>query len=410
MINRTLIFLIIAFVPLSVYPGSGNRWIRKAQRLHRRIITIDSHNDTPLRMMQKGFDITRRHDPVKERSKVDIPRMIDGGLDGAFFAVFLSQGRCDSGGYRRAFDRAGLIFDTLEKVVSGNSRLMGMAFTPDDARQLKQEGKRIIFIGIENGYPVGTDTSLIRYFFNRGARYITLCHTANNQLCTSSTDTAGHRGLTALGRAVVEKMNELGMMIDISHASDQAASEILDYSLSPVIASHSCARSLCDNPRNLNDSLLRKLALNGGVIQMCILSEYVRMSPLSKARDSARNELRKRFHNFDNLTEEQMREARREWNRIDEMFPLKLATVSDVADHIDHIVKIAGIGHVGIGTDFDGGGGLEGCFDVSEMTGITAELLRRGYRVRDLRMIWSGNLFRVMNANATIAQQIQSSK
>jgi membrane dipeptidase len=199
-------------------------------------------------------------------------------------------------------------------------------------------------------------------------------------------------------------MNDIGMMIDVSHASDSAFYDILALSGTPVIASHSCARALCDNKRNLDDAMLKALAKNGGVIQMCILSDYVKTPDPNPARDSARTALRVKYRNFDNLNDEEMKQARKEWYALEEDFPQKLATVSDVVDHIDHIVKVAGIDHVGIGTDFDGGGGVEGCYDVSQMKNITVELLRRGYTEKAIAKIWSGNLLRVMKAVETYAQ------
>ncbi len=191
-------------------------------------------------------------------------------------------------------------------------------------------------------------------------------------------------------------MNRLGMMVDVSHISDKSFYDVLKLSKAPVIASHSCARALCDNPRNLNDDMLRALAANDGVIQMCILSSYVKTPLPNPPRDSARKAVRAKYRGYSGLSDEEMHNARREWYKLDEDFPEKLATVQDVVDHIDHIVKVAGIRHVGIGTDFDGGGAVEGCEDVSEMGNITLELVRRGYSAKQIKMIWGGNLMRVM--------------
>jgi membrane dipeptidase len=201
-------------------------------------------------------------------------------------------------------------------------------------------------------------------------------------------------------------MNKTGMMVDVSHISDKSFYDVIALSKAPVIASHSCARALCDNPRNMNDDMLRALAKNGGVIQMCILSAYVKKQNPNPVRDSAFARLRKKYQNYENLSKAETEKANKEWDALDDLYPQPLATVSDVVDHIDHIVKIAGFDHVGIGTDFDGGGGVTGCFDVSQMKNITRELLKRGYTTRDIRKIWGGNLMRVMRKVSKIARKL----
>jgi membrane dipeptidase len=253
-----------------------------------------------------------------------------------------------------------------------------------------------VFIGIENGYPIGQDLSNIARFYAKGARYITLCHTKNNHICDSSTDTTEFNGLSDFGVEVVREMNRLGMMVDVSHISDSSFYDVLALSTVPVIASHSCARAMCDNPRNLNDDMLRKLAGNGGVIQLCILSDYVKTPDPNPARDSVFTAIREKYRNFTDLSEEEEKEARKDWHRADSLYPRVLASVSDAVDHIDHIVEVAGIDHVGIGTDFDGGGGLSDCTDVSQLGNITIELVKRGYTEEAIRKIWGGNIMRVM--------------
>ena len=380
---------------------------KKAAAIHKAVITIDSHTDTPMQMMQKGFDISVRHDARKEYSKIDFPRMKEGGLDGVFFAVFISQGPRTAEANEKVRQKAITLFDSIHAVVTRNHALAELAVSPADLVRLTKEGKRAAFIGIENGYAIGRDISLISTYYLRGARYITLCHTKNNDICDSSTDTTEHHGLSTFGYEVVQEMNHVGMMVDVSHISDKAVKDVLAFTKAPVIASHSCAKSICNNPRNLSDELLRAIAKNGGVVQMCILSDYVKTPAPDPARDSARAALRKKYHDFDGLTDDEMKTAHTDWNSMNDRFPQKLATVSDVADHIDHLVKTAGINHVGIGTDFDGGGGVEGCFDVSEMGNITLELVRRGYSESELRKIWGGNLMRVMKKTAKIAQEYQ---
>ena len=387
-------------------PGSLEK---KAAEIHRAVLTIDSHTDTPLQMSQNGFNMAVRHDARKDHSKIDFPRMKEGGLDGVFFGVFVSQGPRNPDAYEKVRLKAVMLFDTIDAVVGRNHDLAELAVTPSDAIRLKKCNKRAVFIGIENGYAIGKDLSLISTYYLRGGRYITLCHTKNNDICDSSTDSAEYKGLSPFGYEVVQEMNHVGMMVDVSHISDKALTDVLAFTKAPVIASHSCAKALCNNPRNLTDDLLRAIAKNGGVVQMCILSDYVKTPEPNPSRDSARSAARKKFHDFDGLSEADMKAARKEWYAINDQYPQKLATVSDVVDHIDHIVKVAGINHVGIGTDFDGGGGVDGCFDVSEMANITLELVKRGYSKNDIRKIWGGNLMRVMKKTDDVARKYKLS-
>ncbi len=408
MIKPTILLFCFIFFFFNLYAENSDskRLERKAKKIHNHILTLDSHNDTPLLMVRPGFDWSERHDPKTDRSRVDLVRMEEGGLDGAFFAVFVGQGPRTPEGNEAAKQKALLVMDTLLNAIHRNADKIGLALTPDDAYMLDSQGKRIAFIGVENGYPVGRDLGMIQRLYDKGARYITLVHTKNNDICDSSTDTLAYSGLSVFGNEVVAMMNRLGMMIDVSHASDSSFYDILQFTQSPILASHSCARALCDNPRNLNDDELRALAKNGGVIQMCILSDYVKTPAPNPERDSARAAVREKFRNFDDLSDEEMKQAHKEWYAIEDQFPRELATVSDVVDHIDHIVEVAGIDHVGIGTDFDGGGGVTGCYDVSEMGNITLELVKRGYSKKDIQKIWSGNLMRVMNENIKVAQLI----
>jgi membrane dipeptidase len=205
-----------------------------------------------------------------------------------------------------------------------------------------------------------------------------------------------HNGLSEFGEQVVKEMNRVGMMIDVSHISDSSFYQVLALTQVPVIASHSSARAVCDSPRNLNDDMLVKLARNGGVVQVCILSDYVKEPEPYPERDSAFQAVKDRYGNFNDLTPEEEKKAWQDWDRVDSHFPVQLATVSEAVDHIDHIVRVAGIDHVGIGTDFDGGGGLDDCRDVSQLGAITLELVRRGYSEREIRKIWGENLMRVM--------------
>jgi len=368
----------------------------KAKRIHEKVFTVDSHTDSPWYLLQGGFDMDEKHDFAKDGSRLDFPRMKEGGLDAVFFAAFVGQRERNEEGNRKAKERVNATIDSIHAHLAARTQSAGIALNPDEAYELEKEGKRIVFIGIENGYAIRNDIGNIEEFYRKGDRYITLCHTKNNDICDSSTDSTEYNGLSDFGIEVVREMNRTGMMIDVSHISDSSFYDVLAMTTVPVIASHSCARAICDSPRNLNDDMLLQLAKNGGVIQMCILSDYVKKPEPYPARDSAFQSVRDKYGDFNDLTPEQEKMAWKDWDDVDSLYPRKLATIAETVDHIDHIVKIAGIDHVGIGTDFDGGGGLADCEDVSQLGGITLELVKRGYTENEIRKIWGGNLMRVM--------------
>jgi len=368
---------------------------KKAARIHAAAYTVDSHTDTPLRLNRMGFDFGVRNDPRETRSKIDLPRMKEGGMDGIWFAVFIGQGERTPEGNMKAMEEALEITQEIYTTVDKYSDDLEVATKADDLARIAKKGKHAIYIGMENGYPIGTDPALLDTYYEKGIRYVTLVHTRNNDICDSSTDSLEHGGLSPLGEEVVARMNDLGMLIDLSHASDDSFYDVMEKSRSPVIASHSCARALCDNPRNLDDEMLLKLKENGGVIQMCILGAYVKTPAPNPQRDSARAAVREKHGNYYELDEAGREAFIVDWYAVDSNFPREMATVSDAVDHIDHMVELMGIDHVGIGTDFDGGGGLADCFDVSQMGNITLELVRRGYSAAEIKKIWGGNLTRV---------------
>lgn len=367
--------------------------IRQAEAIHRKILSVDTHCDTPIDMVRSGYDLGIRH----EDGCVDFPRMKEGGLDAEFFVVFSSQGPRDdsvsSVVHRKAIETLNIIHENIKK----NSEMAEIALTPEDALRIKKTGRISAFIAIENGYPIGSDITRIRQYYELGARYITLCHTKNNDICDSSTDSMGpeHNGLSAFGREVVKEMNRLGIVVDVSHASDNAFYDVLKVTTAPVIASHSSCRALCESPRNLSDDMLKALGENGGVIQICIVSEYLKTPDPNPELEEKLKELKSRYGEYDNLSEEQKKLMYSEFRQIKKKFE-KLATVKDVVDHIDHVVQVIGIDHVGIGTDFDGGGGVEGCKTASDIKNITIELLYRGYSRSEICKIWGGNIMRVL--------------
>jgi len=374
--------------------------IKQADKIHSSILTVDTHCDTPMNFSDPEFDLGVRH----EEGCVDFPRMFEGGLHAEFFAVFIGQGPRNDSSFNEVHQKTLSIFDAIHKNVKKNSSLAELAYTADDAYRIKKAGKLAAFIGIENGYPIGMDISRIKQYYDLGTRYITLAHSKNNDICDSSTDPRGmeHNGLSPLGRQVVTEMNRLGLMVDVSHISDKSFFDVLAVTSTPVIASHSSCRALCGSPRNLTDDMLLALKDNGGVIQICILSNYLRTPQPNPEMTTRLQELQDKYGDYNDLSDETKKLMRTEYRAIQKRYE-KLATVKDVVDHIDHVVQVIGIDYVGIGTDFDGGGGVEDCRTVAEMKNITIEMLRRGYSKAEITKIWGGNIMRVLRKVEAVA-------
>ncbi len=374
--------------------------IKKADKIHASILTVDTHCDTPMDFSDPDFDLGVRH----EEGCVDFPRMKEGGLHAEFFAVFIGQGPRNDSSFNKVHQKALSIFDAIHKNVEKNSAVAEMAYTADDAYRIKKAGKIAAFIGLENGYPIGNDLSRVKQYYDLGARYITLSHSKNNDICDSSTDPGGAEfdGLSPFGNEVVKEMNRIGMMVDISHVSDKSFYDVLKKTTAPVIASHSSCRALCGSPRNLTDDMLLALKENGGVIQICILGNYLKTPEPNPELDEKLKELRERFGDYNALPEDSKKVVRIEYREIQKKYE-KPATVKDIVDHIDHAVQVIGIDYVGIGTDFDGGGGVDGCRTAAEMKNITIELLRRGYSKSEITKIWSGNIMRVLRKVEEVA-------
>jgi len=375
------------------------------ESVHEDVLTVDTHVDTPFMLRRAGWDIGEYHSP--DVNRVDFPRKKEGGLDAIFFAVFIGQGPRTPEGNEKAGQQAFQLFDQIQKAVADHPEQAELAFTPADAYEIEKKGKRALYIGVENGYPIGKDITKIETFYDLGARYITLCHTRNNDICDSSTDTPEHNGLSEFGEKVVNEMNRLGIMIDVSHISDDSFYDVITITKAPVIASHSCARAICNSPRNLDDNMLKKLAENNGVIQVCMVPDYVKEMEPNPQRREAINKLREKYSNFSELSKEEREKARQEWNEIDKKYPPNLPTIDDFVDHIDHIVKVIGIDHVGIGSDFDGGGQLKGCQDVSDYDKITQELLERNYSKEEIEKIWGGNVMRIFRDVIAVSEKIK---
>lgn len=378
-----------------------------ADRIHEAALTLDTHGDLPNFMISRpNFDISKWNDPYVTGSRIDLPRMKAGGLDAMFFAVYLGQGPRTTAGYADAKTRALAQFDLVHNIAKQHPDLADIATTEEDALKLEKEGKRALFLGVENGWAIGKDLSLLQHYYDLGARYMTLTHTRNNDICDSSTDPAGyeHGGLTEFGKEVVAEMNRLGMVIDVSHISDASFFDCLKYSKAPIAATHSSARALFDHPRNLTDDMMKALAEKGGVVQMNMLGSYLKNQPA--ARVEAMAALREKYSNVRDLTDAQREARTAELAIINEKYPEEPATLQLVVDHIDHIVRLVGVDHVGIGPDLDGGGGVKGMYDVSEAGNITYELVKRGYSEEDIKKIWSGNFFRVMKEAEKVASSL----
>ncbi len=380
---------------------------QKARALHARMLTVDTHSDTAFSLLRTDWKIGDRHDPsVRGAGKIDLPRMKEGGLDAEFFAAFVGQGPLTPEAYVKAKDRALEAVEAVRKMTEEYPSLIGLAVDPEGARRLKKEGKLTAFIGMENGYPIGRDLALIEIFHKKGVRYITLCHSSDNDICDSSTDRRDpqDKGLSEFGRAVVAECNRLGMMVDISHASERSFFDVLAVTKAPIIASHSSARAVCDNPRNLTDEQLLALAKNGGVIQICFLSAYVKTPLVIPEREKALKELEAKYGNIRQIKDEALRtKAMAEREAVNQKYPEVRANVQDLVDHIDHVRKVVGVDTIGIGTDFDGGGGVVGCDDVSGMIHVTEELIRRGYTDREIEKVWGGNFFRVFDKDIALS-------
>ena len=313
----------------------------QAKKVHGRILSLDSHCDTPMKF------------GTNEERLVTLPRMKDGHLDASIMVAYLPQGERTDEAHMAATAKANRIITQIEEMVNANATEVGLAYNADDLYRLKNEGKKAIMLGIENGYAIGHDLSLIEQFRRRGVVYMTLCHNGDNDICDSARKSNNeHGGVSPFGADVIREMNRLGMMVDLSHASEKSFYDAMDISQVPIVCSHSSCRSLCDHPRNLTDEQMKRLANSGGVMQVTFYEGFLQTD--SKA------------------------------------------CIADAIEHINHAVNIMGIEHVGIGTDFDGDGGVPGLAHAGELINLTRALLRERYSESDLRLLWGENFLRVM--------------
>ena len=402
--------------PAPVQSGSSAQdpIIAKTRAIHSHVLTIDTHKDIP------DNYATAEADPKTMSSQVNLDKMKAGGYDMAFFAVYVGQGARTDSGDAVAKQRAMTKFNAIHRMAEQMyPNLIEIAYTPDDAVRIHNSGKLVAAIGIENGWVIGHDLSLIKKYYDLGARYMTLAHTSNNDICDSSTDPKGPEwhGLSPFGRQVVAEMNRVGMMVDVSHVSKECMMQATALSTSPVIGSHSSTTAVANVARNMDDEMLAAIKRNGGVVQMVALADYVKVQP--PERQAAANRVNEEFFGpapsggrgaggrgggrggrgaqLAALSPERRAEYDRRMADIEKRWPS--ANVVDFVNHIDHAVKVAGIEHVGISSDFDGGGGIEGWRDASETFNVTLELVKRGYSEEDIRKLWGGNTLRVMGEN-----------
>ena len=370
-IKAAILIAVITVIYLLKVKNDNNHLLEKAKTIHDNIITLDTHCDIDVKNFTDSINYSQNLN-----TQCNIPKMESGGLDVAWFVVYTGQGDLTDKGYEIAYNNAISKFEAIHNLVNSYApERIGLALTSADVKKIHSSGKKVAMIGIENGYPIGMDIKNVEKFYNMGARYMSLAHNGHSQLSDSNTgetdDVYLHNGLSELGVEVIKEMNRLGIMIDISHPSKEAIRQMISLSKAPVIASHSSARTLCDHSRNLDDDQLGWIKENGGVVQTVAFKSYLN-SEKSKA------------------------------NSVEKV------DVSDFVDHIDYLVNSMGINHVGISSDFDGGGGVEGWSDASETFNVTLELVKRDYTELEIEKLWSGNLLRVLDEVSLISNELQS--
>lgn len=401
--------------------------IEKAKGIHERVITLDTHDD-----INPSNFTTEKNYTQRLETQVNLPKMVEGGLDVAWFIVYVGQGDLTPEGFDKAYTQADEKFKAIHRLCEEIApEQIELALTSDDVRRIAAAGKKVAMIGVENGYPVGKDIARVKEFHDRGARYMSLAHNGHSQLSDSNTGERDsvwlHNGLSDLGREVIKEMNKWGIMVDLSHPSKAANMEMMRLSKAPVIASHSSARALNDVSRNLDDEQLMMLKENGGVVQAVAFKSYVNKAKndaysdsslviikevakadgfeildraaIMKMADSSRMQY---FTKYREYTDKAKARIEAEVNPV-----APPVDVADFVDHIDYLVKKIGLEHVGISSDFDGGGGVSGWNDASETFNVTLELVRRGYTEEQIANLWSGNLLRVLDRVQEVARQIQ---
>lgn len=372
--------------------------LARANALQQRLLTLDSHLDTPANFHREGFDIQQRH-AHNALSQVDYPRMVEGGLDGGFFAIYTDQGDRSAQAHQHDRDAGLLRLMEIREMLAAQPGSFQLALTAADAAKIKAAGKRVVYISMENASPLVDDPSLLSFYHLAGLRLLSTVHFANNEFADSATDPKGAewKGLSPAGKALVDEAVRLGIVIDQSHASDAVFDDLIERLPVPFVLSHSSAKAIYDHPRNLDDARLKRLAKAGGVIQVNAYGGYLIDTGKTPERKAAEDALMKQLGgDYDGLSIAQGVALKQGLETLDQRYPLRKATLDDFFAHFDHILGVVGPEHVGIGLDWDGGGGLADLGDVSELPKITAWLLRKGYSEKQIAGIWGGNLLRVM--------------
>ncbi len=388
----------------------------RARAIHDAVLTIDTHDDI-------GFDFaTPAVDPLNADRQVNLEKMRAGGLDAGFFIVYVGQTERTPANYHAAQEGAITKFEAIHRMAEVMyPDQIEIAYTADDVERINASGKLVAAIGIENGFVIGKDLALLTDYYGRGARYMTLAHNGHNDIADSAQprDPLGdvpeeHGGLSAFGEEVVAEMNRLGMMVDISHISKNAALDAIRVSRAPVIASHSSTAGVQPHARNLDDETLLALRDNGGVMQTVAFAGYVKVQPPERAQELADLRYSHGFvggpglDSLAGMASQDRFDYERGIDMLDLHFPP--ANVSDFVNHIDYAVRLIGIDHVGISSDFDGGGGIHGWADASEAPNVTLELVRRGYSEEDIAKLWSGNLLRVWREVERVAAEVSPAR
>ncbi len=389
--------LVNGAIALAVLPAHA-----RPSALHQRLICLDTHLDTPADLARPGWDVTARHTHDTDMTQVDVPRMADGGLDGGFWAIFTPQGPLDVAGMTAARDAAFLRAVQIREMVAAHPDIFELALVADDAARIADKGKIVVYQSIENAYPLGEDVSLLRGFYRLGVRMVGPVHFRNNQFGDSATDKKLWNGLSPKGRELAVLANDLGMVLDASHASDDVFDQMLEMSHAPIILSHSGCKSVFDHPRNIDDARIKKLAAAGGTIQINSYNAYLINVPPNPERDKARRALFDRLDGLDSMTPSQAAAAVRgvaaDVKALNAKYATPRATIDDFMAHVTHALNLVGPEHVGIGCDWDGGGGVTGMEDVAAIPQITDRLVKLGYTETQLSAFWGGNVLRVLKA------------